>query len=141
MNTEPLPNELLGEASASAPRPLLDEHAKTPAVRESIAHFRREIVDHVRATVLREPLVVVGMAQNPFVRRVRQALAEANLEFTYLEYGSYLRGWKDRLAIKLWSGWPTFPQVFVRGKLIGGCEETHSALADGSLRAWLDTTP
>ena len=42
--------------------------------------------------------------------------------------------WKKRLAIKLWSGWPTFPQVFVRGTLIGGEELTKAALADGTLR-------
>lgn len=141
MNTEPLPSELLAQASSTAPRPVLDENATTPAAREAIARFGREIVDHVRATVAREPIVVVGMAQNPFVRRVRTALKEAQLEFSYLEYGSYLHGWKDRLAIKMWSGWSTFPQVFVRGKLIGGFEDTRAALADGSLRAWLDAKP
>ena len=44
---------------------------------------------------------------------------------------------KKRLAIKLWSGWPTFPQVFVRGVLIGGNDETRRAIADGSLKARL----
>ena len=65
-------------------------------------------------------VVVVGMAQNPHVKNVRNALKEAKIEFTYLEYGSYFSEWKKRLAIKMWSGWPTFPQVFVRGSLIGG---------------------
>ena len=38
-------------------------------------------------------------------------------------------------AIKLWSGWPTFPQVFVDGTLIGGEDLTKAALADGSLKS------
>ena len=78
------------------------------------------------------------MAQNPFVKRARKALDAAGVAYRYLEYGSYFAAWKERLAIKMWSGWPTFPQVFVRGVLIGGADEAAKALADGSLRARLD---
>jgi glutaredoxin-related protein len=79
-------------------------------------------------------VVVVGMAQNPHVRNVRKALGAAGVEYRYLEYGSYLSRWRERLAIKLWSGWPTFPQVFVRGVLLGGEDLTVAAIADGTLR-------
>jgi glutaredoxin-related protein len=34
----------------------------------------------------------------------------------------------------MWSGWPTFPQVYVKGTLIGGFSETTKELADGSLK-------
>jgi len=115
-------------------RPLLDHDARSPAIAEKISKFHRAEVDEVQAAVDRSAVVVVGMAQNPFVKRVRKALADAGIEFEYLEYGSYLSGWKLRLALKMWSGWPTFPQVFVRGMLIGGADETAAALADGSLR-------
>jgi len=101
--------------------------------------FHSEIVREVQDSVRREPVVVVGMAQNPHVRNVRRALDEAGVDYKYLEYGSYLGKWKERLAIKLWSGWPTFPQVFVRGTLIGGHELTKQALADGTLKASLGT--
>jgi len=121
----------------TTPRPLLPEDKRTSTVAEAMAGFHRDIVDQVRTAVEREPVVVVGMAQNPFVKRVRQALTGAGIPFTYLEYGSYFGMWKQRLAIKMWSGWPTFPQVFVRGVLIGGFEETRKALEDGSLRKML----
>ena len=45
--------------------------------------------------------------------------------------------WRERLAIKLWSGWPTFPQVFVKGALIGGFQELKGKLDDGSLKTEL----
>jgi monothiol glutaredoxin len=102
-----------------------------------MAAFHPDVVREVEATVQRDPVVVVGMAQNPHVRNVRKALAEAKIAFTYLEYGSYFSEWKQRLAIKVWSGWPTFPQVFVRGVLIGGEDLTKAAIADGSLGARL----
>jgi glutaredoxin-related protein len=116
---------------------MLSEDKRSPAVAESMAGFHRDIVDQVRTAVERDPVVVVGMAQNPFVKRVRNALTEAGVQFTYLEYGSYLGMWKQRLAIKMWSGWPTFPQVYVRGVLIGGFNDTSKALADGSLKKLL----
>lgn len=116
------------------PRPLLPDSARTSATADKMAGFHSQIVQEVAQTVSRDPVVVVGMAQNPVVKRVREALKEANVDYTYLEYGSYFGKWKERLAIKLWSGWPTFPQVFVRGTLIGGNEETRAALADGSFK-------
>jgi glutaredoxin-related protein len=100
--------------------------------------FHADVVREVREAVLREPVVVVGMAQNPHVRKVRQALDEAAVAYKYVEYGSYFSKWKERLAIKLWSGWPTFPQVFVRGTLLGGEDLTKQALADGSLKSSLE---
>ena len=118
----------------TTPRPLLSDDKRAPAAAEAMAGFHRDIVDQVRTTVEREPVVVVGMAQNPFVKKVRQALTDAGITFTYLEYGNYFAKWKERLAIKMWSGWPTFPQVYVRGVLIGGHDDTLKALGDGSLR-------
>ncbi|ATB27395.1 glutaredoxin domain-containing protein [Melittangium boletus] len=121
----------------TAPRSLHAPDKRTPAVAEAMARFHPDIVEQVRTTVEREPVVVVGMAQNPFVKKARQALTEAGIPFTYLEYGSYLSKWKERLAVKMWSGWPTFPQVFVRGVLVGGFNDMRKALEDGSLRKLL----
>jgi glutaredoxin-related protein len=102
-----------------------------------MAEFHPEIVREVSDAVAQHDVVVVGMSQNPYVKKVRQALTDAGIPFTYLEYGSYFSHWKQRLAIKMWSGWPTFPQVFVRGVLLGGEEMTKAAIANGSLREML----
>jgi glutaredoxin-related protein len=98
------------------------------------ASFHADVVRDVEAAIAKDPVVVVGMAQNPVVKKVRRALDEAGIPFTYLEYGSYFSEWKRRLAIKMWSGWPTFPQVYVHGVLVGGNAETRAALADGMLQ-------
>ncbi|MEO8878612.1 MAG: glutaredoxin domain-containing protein [Polyangiaceae bacterium] len=113
-------------------RPLLEAHLRAGHVTDAIAEFQKATLDEVRAAVTKDEVVVVGMAQNPHVKNVRRALDDAGVKFTYLEYGSYFSSWKPRLAIKLWSGWPTFPQVFVKGVLIGGEDATKAAIADGS---------
>jgi monothiol glutaredoxin len=112
-------------------RPMLDQDAYHPRAQSSVESFHKAITDEVAAAVARDKIVVVGMAQNPHVKRARKALD--GREFTYLEYGSYLGKWRERLAIKMWAGWPTFPMVFVGGKLLGGASELVAALAAGEL--------
>ncbi|HTQ46073.1 MAG TPA: glutaredoxin domain-containing protein [Polyangiaceae bacterium] len=121
-------------------RPQIEQSSIAPAALSAMGEFHADVVREVQEAVRREPVVVVGMAQNPHVRKARQALDGAGVTYTYLEYGSYLSKWKERLAIKLWSGWPTFPQVFVRGTLIGGEALTQQALTDGTLKASLATS-
>ena len=116
-------------------RPILDPVRIAPAATDKLQAFHGEVIAEVVSAIAKHPVVVVGMAQNPHVKNVRKALSAAGVEFEYLEYGSYFSDWKKRLAIKLWSGWPTFPQVFVRGTLIGGEELTVAALADGTLQS------
>ena len=119
------------------PRPHLEDKSVAPAVLSAMESFHADVVREVRETVGRDRVVVVGMAQNPHVGNVRRALDAAGVKYTYLEYGSYFSKWKERLAIKLWSGFPTFPQVFLNGTLIGGEDLTKAALADGSLKSSL----
>ena len=39
--------------------------------------------------------------------------------------------WHRRLALKMWTGWPTFPMVFVDQKLIGGSKDLRALLEKG----------
>jgi glutaredoxin-related protein len=107
-----------------------------PAVHEMVGAFHRATVEEVAATVQRDRVVVVGMAQNPFVKKARQLLDREQIRFTYLEYGNYLSGWKQRLALKMWAGFPTFPMVFLEGTLIGGQAELEKLQQEGKLASY-----
>lgn len=119
-------------------RPILDAGRIDPKIREDVETRFAETVHEVIAAVERDDLVVVGMAQNPFVRKARKTLNQAGQSFTYLEYGSSLKEWRRRTAIKMWSGYHTFPQVFVRGVLIGGAEELAALIESGELSRRLE---
>lgn len=95
------------------------------------------MVAEVAAAVAKEDVVVVGVAWNPPAKKARAVLDAAGVKYRYLEYGSYLKGWKLRVALKLWAGWPTFPQVFVKGMLIGGGKETRALIKSGELQKLL----
>ena len=122
---------------AETTRPLLESSRTSADAVRHIVDFHADVVREVNEAVRRDPVVVVGMAQNPHVKNVRNALKEAKIEFTYLEYGSYFSKWRERLAIKMWSGWPTFPQVFVKGVLLGGEDLTVAAIKAGTLAKML----
>ena len=115
-------------------RPTLPSAQLSPTALATAQAFHADTIREIQTAIGRDAVVVVGMAQNPFVKKARKALEAAGISFTYLEYGSYFGEWKRRLAIKMWSGWPTFPQVYVKGTLIGGFSETTKELADGSLK-------
>lgn len=101
---------------------------------KAISNFHSDIVRVVMETVAQDRVVVVGMKQNPVVKQARQLLDLQNISYTYLEYGSYFSMWKERLAIKLWSGWPTYPQIFVNSTLIGGLADLREEVASGELQ-------
>ena len=115
-------------------RKILEENRIHPEIRDRIANYRSEIVREVEEAVAANAIVVVGMRHNPFPKKARKLLDAAGFKYRYLEYGSYLRDWRRRLAIKMWAGWPTFPMVFVKGVLVGGASDLEKLIASGELK-------
>jgi glutaredoxin-related protein len=102
-----------------------------------MGQMHADIVAEVDAAAQAHPVLVVGMAGNPFVGRARRALNGAGVAHHDLDYGSYLSGWRRRNALKMWTGWPTFPMVFVRGVLVGGATDVEALIGSGELKTLL----
>ena len=119
------------------PRDILDESRLHPAIADRVTHWQVDIVRNVQSAVASNPVLVVGMAQNPFCGRARKALAAADVPHHYLEYGSCFSQWQQRGALKMWSGWPTFPMVFVKGVLVGGAANLKTLIDSGELKRTL----
>jgi monothiol glutaredoxin len=117
------------------PRMILGEANIHPAVRDKIAGYRTDLINEVKAAVAANEIVVVGMRQNPAPKKARKLLDAAGIKYTYLEYGSYFSEWRRRLGLKMWTGWPTFPMVFVKGVLVGGASDLEAMLKRGELAA------
>jgi glutaredoxin-related protein len=113
-------------------RSILDEDKVHPAARKKQERYHADRVTEVQNAIVAHDVVVVGMAQNPFPKKARKLLDAKGIAYHYLEYGSYFKEWHPRLALKLWSGWPTFPMIFVKGVLIGGFQELDELLKSGA---------
>jgi monothiol glutaredoxin len=118
-------------------RHILDPTHVHSSIREKIATSHIDIVREVQAAVANNDVVVVGMKQNPWTRKARKALDAAEIPHLYLEYGSYLGGWRRRTALKMWTGWQTFPMVFVKGVFVGGAQDLQRLIASGEIKAML----
>jgi glutaredoxin-related protein len=114
------------------PRTTLDETHIHPAIRDKVGSADSTLAE-VQQAVATHDIVVVGMKQNVFPKKARAALQKKGVPFTYLEYGSYFSEWRKRLTLKMWSGWPTFPMVFVKGTLVGGASELETLINAGEL--------
>ena len=119
------------------PRTTLEEARLHPAIRDKVANHHADIVHNVQAAASSNPVLVVGMAQNPFCKRARRALEAAHQPYQYLEYGSYFSQWRPRGSLKMWAGWPTFPMVFVKGALVGGHADLKKLIDSGELKRLL----
>ena len=119
------------------PRPILDEARLHASIREKVANNRVDIVKEVQATIAAHDVVIVGMAINPAPRKARKLLDAASIPYKYLEYGSYFREWRRRTALKMWTGWQTFPMIFVKGVLIGGASDMKKLVDSGDLKKLL----
>ncbi|MEP6503064.1 MAG: glutaredoxin [Betaproteobacteria bacterium] len=104
-------------------RTILDESRVHPAIRGRISDEGQAVIAEVEAAVAANAVVVVGMSWNPFPRKARKWLDGAGIPYKYIGYGSYVSDWRKRLPLKLWTGWTTFPMIFVKGEFIGGCND------------------
>jgi len=118
-------------------RPVLDPSRLHPAILDQVANHHSDLLTEVQDAIAANTVLVVGMAGNPFCSKARKLLRRAGVAHKYLEYGSYLSQWRRRNVLKMWTGWPTMPMVFVKGQLIGGATDLDRLIRSGDLQRLL----
>jgi monothiol glutaredoxin len=83
-----------------------------------------DVLDRIRKTVSDNPVVLYmkGTPQFPmcgFSSRAAQALKTVGAQFASV---NVLEDPEIRANLPRYSNWPTFPQLFINGELIGGCD-------------------
>jgi len=114
-------------------RNVLPESHIHPAIRDRVTGRNSDILAEVQAAIAEHTVVVVGMSQNPNPMKACRILKSKGVDHVFLSYGSYLSQWRRRNSLKMWSGWPTFPMVFVNGMLVGGASDLQALAASGEL--------
>ena len=98
-----------------------------------------ELRDRIQETIDREPVVafVKGTHEQAYCgnsERAMQALRSVGAPFAAVDV---LPDPAIRQELSALSSWPTIPQVFVRGELIGGADIVQELAATGELEATL----
>lgn len=99
-----------------------------------------DVLERIDRQVKDNPVVIYmkGTPQMPqcgFSLRAAQALAECEVPFAYV---NVLQDPEIFAHLPRYADWPTFPQIYVDGELIGGCDITLELHATGELKAMLD---
>ena len=99
-----------------------------------------ELREQIRETIEREPVVafVKGTHEQAYCgnsERAMQALRAVGASFAAVDV---LPDPAIRQELSALSNWPTIPQVFVGGELVGGADIVQALAASGELEAKLD---
>lgn len=95
-----------------------------------------DVMERIEQQVKNNPVVLYmkGTPQFPqcgFSSRTVQALASTGVRFAYV---NVLEDPEIRQSLPQYAQWPTFPQLFVDGELVGGCDITLQLYESGELQ-------
>jgi monothiol glutaredoxin len=99
-----------------------------------------ELSDRIKTVIDDEPVVLFMKGTPQFIMcgnsdRALRALREAGAPVTAVDV---LPDPAIRQELSELSGWPTIPQVFVKGELVGGADITEELAESGELAAMLE---
>lgn len=97
------------------------------------------VFDRIQAEITDNPVVLYmkGTPMFPmcgFSSQVVQILTHAGVPFKGV---NVLEDPELREGLKRFSNWPTFPQLYVKGELVGGCDIVREMYTTGELTALL----
>lgn len=126
----------LGMAGGPAVIEAVKELNKSPQVGSITARSDTALKSRLQQLVDSKPILLFmkGTPDQPrcgFSRKVLDVLKELGVEF-----GSFdiLSDEEVREGMKVFSNWPTFPQLYCKGELIGGCDITIEMHENGELK-------
>lgn len=100
-----------------------------------------DVLDRIKQQVEENPIVIYmkGTPQFPmcgFSSRAAQALQACGVEFAYV---NVLEDAEIFENLPRFADWPTFPQIYINGELVGGCDITLELFQSGELQKMAKT--
>eukprot|EP00873_Tetraselmis_striata_P011990 jgi/Tetstr1/432254/TSEL_002289.t1 len=119
---------------------IVEEMSADGSLKEALSAAPEDVTSRIKA-LLEPPGVLLFMKGEPaaprcgFSRRVVEALQATGVPFRTFDI---LGDEEVRQGLKTYSDWPTFPQLYVNGELMGGCDIVEEMATDGSLKEALN---
>ena len=98
-------------------------------------------LERIKQQVTENPVVIYmkGTPQLPqcgFSSRAAEALKKCGREFTYV---NVLLDPEIFSELPSFADWPTFPQIYINGELVGGCDIVLELSESGELQKMIDS--
>ena len=98
-----------------------------------------DVMERIKKQVTDNPVMIYmkGTPEFPqcgFSARTVQALKSCKVEFSFVNIFEDQEIYK---ALPKFANWPTFPQLYVKGELVGGCDITLDLYQSGELQKML----
>jgi len=99
-----------------------------------------DIMDHIKQAIEGNDIILFmkgspDFPQCGFSARASQALGECGAEFAYIDV---LAEPEVRSNLHRYADWPTFPQLYIKGELVGGCDIIIEMFENGDLKTMID---
>lgn len=99
-----------------------------------------DVLERIKQQVENNPVVIYmkGTPEMPrcgFSHRASQALAATGLPFAYV---NVLEDPEIFDNLPRYADWPTFPQIYINGELVGGCDITLELYQSGELQKLME---
>ncbi|WP_438971378.1 Grx4 family monothiol glutaredoxin [Methylophaga sp.] len=99
-----------------------------------------EIMERIGQAIETNPVILFmkGTPEFPqcgFSSRSSQAVAACGAEFAYI---NVLAEPEVRENLHRYADWPTFPQLYIKGELVGGCDIIMELYENGELKKMID---
>ena len=101
-----------------------------------------EVLSAIKQQIEENPIILYmkGSPQAPqcgFSAQTVQCMVACGQRFAYVDI---LANPEIRAALPGYANWPTFPQLWVDGELVGGCDIVTEMFEDGELQTLLEDT-
>ncbi|MCC6171100.1 MAG: Grx4 family monothiol glutaredoxin [Gammaproteobacteria bacterium] len=99
-----------------------------------------DVVERIKAQLSSAPVVLFmkGTPDFPQCGFSAQAVAALRACGTKFNHVNIFEDPELREALKRYSSWPTYPQLYVNGELVGGCDIVLEMFRSGELKKLLD---
>jgi monothiol glutaredoxin len=99
-----------------------------------------DVLERIRQQVESNPIIIYmkGTPDFPlcgFSSRAAQALATTGIPFAHV---NVLEDPEIFQNLPRYADWPTFPQIYIKGELIGGCDITLELYKSGELQKLME---
>jgi len=99
-----------------------------------------DVLERIRKQVTENPVVLFmkgtpSIPQCGFSSRAAEALKACGQEFSYVNVLADREIFEN---LPRYADWPTFPQLYINGELVGGCDITVELFQRGELKPMVD---